>query len=77
MKTKGKGEVNINQEDIKEWLGERPLIVNGCLRVVIDEVIYLPKLIQLIPVKGDVVLIVFKMGKDIFQSVGYDCYVTG
>ena len=42
MKNKGKAEVNINQTDIKEWLGDKPLIVNGCLRVVINDVIYLP-----------------------------------
>jgi hypothetical protein len=77
MNTQFNGELNNNQISPKEWLGEKPLIVNGTLRVVIDDVIYLPKLIQSIPVKGDVVLIVFKMGKDIFKSVGYDCIVKG
>jgi hypothetical protein len=77
MKNKNNSEANSNQIIPKEWLGPTPLIVNGTLRVQINEVVYLPKLIQSIPVKGDVVLIVFKMGKDIFKSVGYDCIVKG
>jgi hypothetical protein len=75
--SKYKGELHNKQIIPKEWLGDKPLIVNGCLRVVIDDVIYLPKLIKSIPIRGDKVWLVFKMGKDIFQSVGYDLIVLG
>lgn len=75
---KGKADLN-NSQNIKGWKGNWPQIVGDTLRVEINEVFYYPKLISSVrcdevsELSGiDIMLIVFKMGKDVFQGNAYD-----
>jgi hypothetical protein len=77
MSNKNTNGKNGGQINYRKWRGEWPQIIDGELRVEIEDVIFYPRLISVTRVatydEGLVlVMVYFQMGKDYFKSKAYN-----